>query len=173
MGVGVLGGGCIILLESRVEVLVAGAVRPSVLTSPPVCIALCRGRGWSPSYRVGDLSALREALPTRAFRRSLRRGHRSSVGPAEWLKAGPCPHLQAHSVCSAALAPECTFGRLRTMVLPPACVRLLSRNFSKMHCFRISENSAPETGEWKAVLGPGMQAGGRPPVRGQLCPSHR
>ncbi|XP_007467966.1 PREDICTED: diacylglycerol kinase theta [Lipotes vexillifer] len=55
--------------------------------------------------------------------------------------------VQAHSLCSAALAPECTFGRLRTMVLPPACVRLLSRNFSKMHCFRISESTAPEPGE--------------------------
>lgn len=33
------------------------------------------------------------------------------------------------------------------MVLPPACVRLLSRNFSKMHCFRISESTAPEPGE--------------------------
>uniref|UniRef100_A0A452TIC2 Diacylglycerol kinase n=1 Tax=Ursus maritimus TaxID=29073 RepID=A0A452TIC2_URSMA len=87
-------------------------------------------------------------LPSQGSRcGGLRRGHGSSVGPAEWLKAGPCPHLQAHSVCSAALAPECTFGRLHTMVLPPACVRLLSRNFSKMHCFRISEGSAPETGE--------------------------
>ncbi|XP_069451063.1 diacylglycerol kinase theta isoform X2 [Ovis canadensis] len=55
--------------------------------------------------------------------------------------------VQAHSVCSAALAPECTFGRLRTLVLPPACVRLLSRNFSKMHCFRIPESAAPEPGE--------------------------
>ncbi|XP_036982843.2 diacylglycerol kinase theta isoform X2 [Artibeus jamaicensis] len=55
--------------------------------------------------------------------------------------------VQVHAVCSAALAPECSFGRLRTMVLPPACVRLLSRNFSKMHCFRISESAVPEPGE--------------------------
>ncbi|XP_045690128.1 diacylglycerol kinase theta [Phyllostomus hastatus] len=55
--------------------------------------------------------------------------------------------VQVHTVCSAALAPECSFGRLRTMVLPPACVRLLSRNFSKMHCFRISESAVPEHGE--------------------------
>ncbi|XP_036903254.1 diacylglycerol kinase theta isoform X2 [Sturnira hondurensis] len=55
--------------------------------------------------------------------------------------------VQVHAVCSAALAPECWFGRLRTMVLPPACVRLLSRNFSKMHCFRISESAVPEPGE--------------------------
>lgn len=54
---------------------------------------------------------------------------------------------QAHSVCSAVLAPECSFGRLRSMVLPPTCVRLLSRNFSKMHCFRIPETAGPEPGE--------------------------
>ncbi|XP_054942257.1 diacylglycerol kinase theta isoform X3 [Physeter macrocephalus] len=77
--------------------------------------------------------------------------------------SSPCPLPQAHSVCSAALAPECTFGRLRTMVLPPACVRLLSRNFSKMHCFRISESTAPEPGEGddsvdgSAPAGPGRE----------------
>ncbi|XP_072803742.1 diacylglycerol kinase theta isoform X4 [Vicugna pacos] len=71
--------------------------------------------------------------------------------------------VQAHSVCSAALTPECTFGRLRTMVLPPACVRLLSRNFSKMHCFRISESAAPEPGDGddgvdgSAPAGPGKE----------------
>lgn len=69
---------------------------------------------------------------------------------------------QAHSVCSTALAPECTFGRLRTLILPPACVRLLSRNFSKMHCFRISESVTPEPGERGAgagVAGGGVGAG--------------
>ncbi|XP_032347699.1 diacylglycerol kinase theta isoform X2 [Camelus ferus] len=71
--------------------------------------------------------------------------------------------VQAHSVCSAVLTPECTFGRLRTMVLPPACVRLLSRNFSKMHCFRISESAAPEPGDGddgvdgSAPAGPGKE----------------
>ncbi|XP_045630695.1 diacylglycerol kinase theta isoform X2 [Ursus americanus] len=74
---------------------------------------------------------------------------RKTCGSSDVLAGVRCEWcgLQAHSVCSAALAPECTFGRLHTMVLPPACVRLLSRNFSKMHCFRISEGSAPETGE--------------------------
>ena len=33
------------------------------------------------------------------------------------------------------------------MVLPPSCVRLLSRNFSKMHCFRIPEAMTLELGE--------------------------
>lgn len=50
-------------------------------------------------------------------------------------------------MCSTALTPECTFGRLRSMVLPPSCVRLLSRNFSKMHCFRIPEAMTLELGE--------------------------
>ncbi|XP_069877742.1 diacylglycerol kinase theta isoform X1 [Dipodomys merriami] len=53
---------------------------------------------------------------------------------------------QAHSACCAVLGPECSFGRLRSMVLPPACVRLLSRNFSKLHCFRIPETAALELG---------------------------
>uniref|UniRef100_A0A452QAX5 Diacylglycerol kinase n=1 Tax=Ursus americanus TaxID=9643 RepID=A0A452QAX5_URSAM len=88
---------------------------------------------------------------------------RKTCGSSDVLAGVRCEWcgLQAHSVCSAALAPECTFGRLHTMVLPPACVRLLSRNFSKMHCFRISEGSAPETGEWKAALGPGVRARGK------------
>ncbi|XP_029333050.1 diacylglycerol kinase theta isoform X2 [Mus caroli] len=33
------------------------------------------------------------------------------------------------------------------MVLPPSCVRLLSRNFSKMHCFRIPETMVLELGD--------------------------
>ncbi|XP_044123918.1 diacylglycerol kinase theta isoform X1 [Neovison vison] len=71
---------------------------------------------------------------------------RKTCGSSDVLAGVRCEWcgVQAHSVCSAALAPECTFGRLRTMVLPPVCVRLLSRNFSKMHCFRISESAAPE-----------------------------
>lgn len=56
-------------------------------------------------------------------------------------------------MCSTALAPECAFGRLRSMVLPPSCVRLLSRNFSKMHCFRIAEAVVPEPGEAVGGLG--------------------
>ena len=97
--------------------------------SSPVCLALGWGRG--------DPSGPGVALPARV----------SSAGPRRMAEGRPRPAPQAHSVCSTALAPECTFGRLHTMVLPPACVRLLSRNFSKMHCFRISESPAPEPGE--------------------------
>ncbi|XP_053433833.1 diacylglycerol kinase theta isoform X4 [Nycticebus coucang] len=70
--------------------------------------------------------------------------------------------VQAHSVCSTVLAPECTFGRLRSLVLPPTCVRLLSRNFSKMHCFRITEMMAPELGD-----GDGGADGGAAAVPGR------
>lgn len=68
--------------------------------------------------------------------------------------------LQAHSSCSVMLAPECTFGHLRSMLLPPACVRLLSRNFRKTHCFRIAE--APEPGEGDAEDSAGREVPGSP-----------
>ncbi|XP_040822030.1 diacylglycerol kinase theta isoform X1 [Ochotona curzoniae] len=68
--------------------------------------------------------------------------------------------LQAHSSCSVMLASECTFGHLRSMLLPPACVRLLSRNFRKTHCFRIAE--APEPGEGDAEDSAGREVPGSP-----------
>ncbi|XP_057560862.1 diacylglycerol kinase theta isoform X3 [Hippopotamus amphibius kiboko] len=89
---------------------------------------------------------------------------RKTCGSSDVLAGVRCEWcgVQAHSVCSAALAPECTFGRLRTMLLPPACVRLLSRNFSKMHCFRISESAAPEPGEGDDSMdGSGLAGPGR------------
>ncbi|XP_005359728.1 diacylglycerol kinase theta isoform X1 [Microtus ochrogaster] len=74
---------------------------------------------------------------------------RKTCGSSDVLAGVRCEWcgVQAHSVCSAALTPECTFGRLRSMVLPPSCVRLLSRNFSKMHCFRIPEAMTLELGD--------------------------
>ncbi|KAM9238162.1 diacylglycerol kinase theta isoform 1-T1 [Dugong dugon] len=91
---------------------------------------------------------------------------RKTCGSSEVLAGLRCEWcgLQAHSVCYSALTPECTFGRLRSMILPPACVRLVSRNFSKMHCFRITENPTPEPGEGddsmdgSAAAGPGREA---------------
>ncbi|XP_061490933.1 diacylglycerol kinase theta isoform X3 [Rhineura floridana] len=50
----------------------------------------------------------------------------------------------AHAACYVIVPPECTFGRLRNMILPPNCVHLFSRNFSKMHCFRILESLQTE-----------------------------
>ncbi|XP_058874845.1 diacylglycerol kinase theta-like [Acipenser ruthenus] len=52
--------------------------------------------------------------------------------------------ITAHASCYIILLPECKFGRLKKMILPPNCVRVNSRNFSKMHCFRISESSQKE-----------------------------
>uniref|UniRef100_A0A672P4Z4 Diacylglycerol kinase n=1 Tax=Sinocyclocheilus grahami TaxID=75366 RepID=A0A672P4Z4_SINGR len=49
--------------------------------------------------------------------------------------------VTAHASCCIIIPPECGMGRLRNMILHPSCVRICSRNFSKMHCYRISENS--------------------------------
>lgn len=124
------------------------------------------GRGWRAGVWVLGTARLDRAafrpLRVQGRLRSLVGGTRcgSAWPSASEPRARAAPaSLQAHSVCSAALAPECTFGRLRTLVLPPACVRLLSRNFSKMHCFRIPESAAPEPGEWGG--GEGWPARGR------------
>ncbi|XP_017345111.1 diacylglycerol kinase theta isoform X2 [Ictalurus punctatus] len=47
--------------------------------------------------------------------------------------------VTTHPACCIMIPPECGLGRLRNMILHPSCVRICSRNFSKMHCFRISE----------------------------------
>ncbi|XP_053507277.1 diacylglycerol kinase theta [Ictalurus furcatus] len=47
--------------------------------------------------------------------------------------------ITTHPACCIMIPPECGLGRLRNMILHPSCVRICSRNFSKMHCFRISE----------------------------------
>ncbi|XP_037118931.1 diacylglycerol kinase theta-like isoform X4 [Syngnathus acus] len=52
--------------------------------------------------------------------------------------------VTCHAACHLRVAPVCTLGRLRLMMLHPACVRLQSRNFSKHHCFRIVEG-----GRWR------------------------
>ncbi|TNN38641.1 Diacylglycerol kinase theta [Liparis tanakae] len=47
--------------------------------------------------------------------------------------------VTSHAACYLSVPPECILGRLRGMMLHPACVRLDSRNFSKMHNYRITE----------------------------------
>ncbi|KAF5906437.1 diacylglycerol kinase theta, partial [Clarias magur] len=47
--------------------------------------------------------------------------------------------VTAHASCNIVISQECGLGRLRNMILHPSCVRVCSRNFSKMHCYRISE----------------------------------
>lgn len=59
------------------------------------------------------------------------------------------------------------------MVLPPTCVRLLSRNFSKMHCFRVSESAAPEPGERGAGAGAGAGRAALRRAGEQQCASRR
>uniref|UniRef100_A0A8C5RBY9 Diacylglycerol kinase n=1 Tax=Laticauda laticaudata TaxID=8630 RepID=A0A8C5RBY9_LATLA len=62
--------------------------------------------------------------------------------------------ILAHAACCVIVSPECTFGRLRNMILSPSCVRLFCRNFSKMHCFRISESIQAEPGKIQKLSGP-------------------
>uniref|UniRef100_A0A3P9J702 Diacylglycerol kinase n=1 Tax=Oryzias latipes TaxID=8090 RepID=A0A3P9J702_ORYLA len=55
--------------------------------------------------------------------------------------------VTTHPSCYHSVPLECAVGRLRCMLLKPTCVRLDSRNFSKMHCYRITESCGhePET----------------------------
>ncbi|XP_075869760.1 diacylglycerol kinase theta isoform X2 [Nelusetta ayraudi] len=47
--------------------------------------------------------------------------------------------VTCHSACYLSLPPGCTLGALRRLLLQPCCVLLQSRNFSKKHCYRITE----------------------------------
>uniref|UniRef100_UPI004038ABFA diacylglycerol kinase theta isoform X5 n=1 Tax=Callospermophilus lateralis TaxID=76772 RepID=UPI004038ABFA len=107
---------------------------PTVCPSPAATAASATRMDTRTMTRITTTGGRGTCLPARAARSAGRR-------------VGPPMCRQAHAVCSTALAPECAFGRLRSMVLPPSCVRLLSRNFSKMHCFRIAETVVPEPGD--------------------------
>uniref|UniRef100_A0A673AQQ7 Diacylglycerol kinase n=1 Tax=Sphaeramia orbicularis TaxID=375764 RepID=A0A673AQQ7_9TELE len=67
---------------------------------------------------------------------------RRSCGSSDVLSGMRCEWcgITSHAACYLSMPPECTMGRLRGMMLHPFCVRLDSRNFSKMHCYRIAEN---------------------------------
>ncbi|XP_078057043.1 diacylglycerol kinase theta isoform X2 [Mustelus asterias] len=71
---------------------------------------------------------------------------KKSCGSSEVLSGIRCEWCgtTVHADCYSSLTPECNFGRLQNMILPPNCVRVCVRNFSKFHCFRISENSQME-----------------------------
>ncbi|KAJ8262380.1 hypothetical protein GJAV_G00165780 [Gymnothorax javanicus] len=71
---------------------------------------------------------------------------RRTCGSSEVLSGMRCEWcgITAHANCLTTVTPDCGLGRLRNMILPPDCVRLCSRNFSKLHCFRISESSQTE-----------------------------
>ncbi|XP_038648838.1 diacylglycerol kinase theta [Scyliorhinus canicula] len=49
-----------------------------------------------------------------------------------------------HADCYSSLTPECNFGRLQNMILPPNCVRVYAHNFNNFQCFRILENAQME-----------------------------
>lgn len=67
---------------------------------------------------------------------------RRSCGSSDVLSGMRCEWcgITSHAACYLSMPPECTMGRLRGMMLHPFCVRLDSRNFSKMHCYRIAES---------------------------------
>ncbi|XP_035525318.1 diacylglycerol kinase theta-like [Morone saxatilis] len=71
---------------------------------------------------------------------------RRSCGSSDVLAGMRCEWcgITSHAACYLSVPPECTLGRLRCMLLHPACVRLDSRNFSKMHCYRITESCSQD-----------------------------
>ncbi|KAK7916229.1 hypothetical protein WMY93_011990 [Mugilogobius chulae] len=52
--------------------------------------------------------------------------------------------LTSHGTCFVSVPPDCGLGRIRAMILKPRCVRLESRNFSKMHLYRVVESPGAE-----------------------------
>uniref|UniRef100_A0A673AR82 Diacylglycerol kinase n=1 Tax=Sphaeramia orbicularis TaxID=375764 RepID=A0A673AR82_9TELE len=79
---------------------------------------------------------------------------RRSCGSSDVLSGMRCEWcgITSHAACYLSMPPECTMGRLRGMMLHPFCVRLDSRNFSKMHCYRIAENCSHDLGTHKHTL---------------------
>lgn len=71
---------------------------------------------------------------------------RRSCGSSELLTGLRCEWcgVTSHGTCFVSVVPECDLGRFRTMILNPVSVKLESRNFSKMHLYRIQESSGPE-----------------------------
>ncbi|XP_032876349.1 diacylglycerol kinase theta isoform X2 [Amblyraja radiata] len=74
---------------------------------------------------------------------------KKACGSSEVLSGFRCEWcgITVHADCYSDLTPECNFGRLQNMILPPDCVRVCARSFSKFHSFRISEHSQTEQGD--------------------------
>uniref|UniRef100_A0A8C7DA75 Diacylglycerol kinase n=1 Tax=Oncorhynchus kisutch TaxID=8019 RepID=A0A8C7DA75_ONCKI len=84
---------------------------------------------------------------------------RRTCGSSDVLAGMRCEWcgMTTHAACYVIVPPECGLGRLRSMLLHPACVQICSRNFSKMHCYRISESCQNDLGACdSATLGPGV-----------------
>ncbi|XP_068596740.1 diacylglycerol kinase theta [Brachionichthys hirsutus] len=71
---------------------------------------------------------------------------RRSCGSSDVLAGMRCEWcgVTSHAACYASVPPECAVGHLRRMLLHPACVQLHCRNFSKMHCYRITESGGAD-----------------------------
>ncbi|XP_037833445.1 diacylglycerol kinase theta [Kryptolebias marmoratus] len=78
---------------------------------------------------------------------------RRSCGSSEVLAGMRCEWcgITSHAACYLSVPTECILGRLRCMLLHPACVRLESRNFSKMHSYRITESCSLDLDNSDAV----------------------
>ncbi|XP_034399853.1 diacylglycerol kinase theta-like isoform X2 [Cyclopterus lumpus] len=74
---------------------------------------------------------------------------RRSCGSSDVLAGIRCEWcgVTSHAACYLSVPPECILGRLRCMMLHPACVRLDCRNFSKMHNYRITESWGQDLGK--------------------------
>ncbi|XP_062331952.1 diacylglycerol kinase theta [Osmerus eperlanus] len=71
---------------------------------------------------------------------------RRTCGSSDVLAGIKCEWcgITTHAACYIIVPPVCDLGRLAGVMLTPACVQLSSRNFSKMHCYRISESCQNE-----------------------------
>ncbi|KAM9740673.1 LOW QUALITY PROTEIN: diacylglycerol kinase theta [Menidia menidia] len=72
---------------------------------------------------------------------------RRSCGSSEVLAGMRCQWcgITTHAACYLGVAAQCDLGRLRSLTLHPAAVRLQTWNLSKTHSYRIQEPSSPET----------------------------
>uniref|UniRef100_A0A8C5CPI6 Diacylglycerol kinase n=1 Tax=Gadus morhua TaxID=8049 RepID=A0A8C5CPI6_GADMO len=75
-------------------------------------------------------------------------GCRRSCASSDVLAGMRCEWcgITSHAACYAVLPPACKLGRLASVLLPPSSVQLSSRNYSKMHCYRIAEGSHHDMG---------------------------
>ncbi|XP_029702767.1 diacylglycerol kinase theta isoform X1 [Takifugu rubripes] len=71
---------------------------------------------------------------------------RRSCGSSDVLVGVRCEWcgITTHAACCSSLPAGCALGRLRCMLLHPACVELTSRNFSRKQVYRITEDCSPD-----------------------------
>ncbi|TWW55482.1 Diacylglycerol kinase theta [Takifugu flavidus] len=71
---------------------------------------------------------------------------RRSCGSSDVLVGVRCEWcgITTHAACCSSLPAGCALGRLRCMLLHPACVELTSRNFSRKQVYRLTEDCSPD-----------------------------